>query len=76
MNWTENYSICESNGAKLISIDSDVENSFLKDLVESSVPTVGRYDDFMIKKIIFLGIFSQSIKITAMVKLMTILGFW
>ena len=58
MNWTENYSICETNGAKLISIDSDLENSFVKDLVENSVPTVGRYDDFMIKKIIFLGVFS------------------
>ena len=46
----------------MISIGSDLENSFVKDLVKKSVPTVGRYEDFMIKKIIFLGIFHSRLQ--------------
>ena len=60
VNWTENYSICQNNDGKLISLTSDLETSFVKDLVRNTVPTVSRYEDFMIKKIIFLGFFSPS----------------
>ena len=44
--------------AKLISISSDSENSFVIDLVQKNVPKVARYEDYVVQKIIFLGIFS------------------
>ena len=44
--------------AKLISISSDSENSFVIDLVQKNVPKVARYEDYVVQKIIFLGFFS------------------
>ena len=43
--------------AKLISISSDSENSFVIDLVQKNVPKVARYEDYVVQKIIFLGFF-------------------
>ena len=43
--------------AKLISISSDIENSFVVDLVQKNVPKVALYGDFVVKNIIFLGFF-------------------